>query len=146
VPARDLTDQIQPFRAVTIEEKLASMRRFVGEYVAERHDVHEPTTHGFEVRRADGQTGVIEVRTAVVPGDFADDVEGVVYVAENPRDVRFAGVTIFDLDRKTYAKLGSDFEAGVISFMNSYRARFVPVDRPRIGDDAGATVGLAPPA
>ncbi len=137
-PARDMTDRIQPFKAVTIEEKLTLMRRFIGEYVAERHDVHELTTHGFAVRCADDQTRVIEVRTAVVQGDFADDTKGVVYVAENPREVRFARVTVFDLSQKTYGKLGSDFEAGVISFMNSYRARFVPADRPRIEDRPNA--------
>jgi acetyltransferase-like isoleucine patch superfamily enzyme len=145
-PARDVTDRIQPFKAVTIEEKLALMRRFVGEYVTERHEVHEPTTDGFEVRCADGRTRVIEVRTAVYPGDFADDVEGLVYVADNLRDVRFAGVSVFDLSQKTYAKLGSDFEAGVISFMNSYRARFVPAERPRIGDAAGPAVDPPPEA
>lgn len=143
-PARDMTDRIQPFKAVTIEKKLALMRRFVGEYVAERHDSHEPTTYGFEVRCADGQTRIIEVRTTVVPGDFADGAEGVVYVAENPRDVHFARVTVFDLSQKTYGKLGSDFEAGVISFMNSYRARFVPADRPRIGVAHSAAVGPVP--
>jgi acetyltransferase-like isoleucine patch superfamily enzyme len=133
VPARDVTDRIATYQAVPMEDKLALMRRFVGEYVAERHDFHEPTAHGFRVRCADGQTRVIEVREAVVAGDFGDDVEGVVYVTEDPRDVRFAGVTIFDLTQKTYGKLRSDFEAGVISFMNPYRARFVPVEHPRVG-------------
>jgi acetyltransferase-like isoleucine patch superfamily enzyme len=133
-PARDLTDRIKPFKAVTIEDKLALMRRFVGEYVAERHDQHEPTEHGFEVSCADGRMRVVEVRKDLAEVNFGDEVEGVVYVAENPQEERFGGVTVFDLTRKTYGKLGSDFEAGVIAFMNSYRARFVPADRPRIGD------------
>jgi acetyltransferase-like isoleucine patch superfamily enzyme len=141
VPARDLTDRIQPYKAVTIAEKLALMERFVGEYVAERHGFHEPTTYGFRVRCADGRTRVIEVRTAVLPSDFADDIEGAVYVANNPSDVRFAGVTVFDLSQKTYGKLGSDFETGVISFMNHHRARFVPAERPRIEDAPGIAVG-----
>jgi hypothetical protein len=122
------------------------MRRFVREYVIERHDFHEPTSNGFEVRCADGRTRITEVRKAVLPDDFADDIEGVVYVAGNPRDVRFPGVTVFDLSQKTYGKLGTDFEAGVISFMNSYRARFVPAERPRIGDAPGVAVGQAPEA
>lgn len=131
-PARDVTDRIKPFRTVTIEEKLSLIKGFVGEYVAERGESHEPSSCGFEVHCTDGQVRIIEVRSTVAPGDFADDAEGVVYVAENPQEVRFAGVTVFDLTRKTYGKLGSDFEADVISFMNSYRARFVPAERPRI--------------
>jgi hypothetical protein len=75
-----------------------------------------------------------------------------VYVAENPHNLRFAGVTVFDLSEKTYGKLGSDFEASVISFMNSYRARFVPAERRRIEDAPGtprpdtAGVAVSPPS
>ncbi len=134
VPARDVTDRIQPYKPVTIEEKVGLMRRFIGEYVAERHDFAEPTAHGFSVRCVDNQTRIVEVRTAVVSDEFPNDIEGVVYVIDNPRDIRFAGVTVFDLSQKTYGKLGSDFEADVISFMNPYRARFVPAERPRVGD------------
>lgn len=145
-PARDLTDRIQPFKSVTLEDKLALMTRFVGEYVAERHHSHEPTTDGFEVLCADGRTRIIKVRKVVAPGEFADDIEGVVYVAENPHNLRFAGVTVFDLSEKTYGKLGSDFEASVISFMNSYRARFVPAERRRIEDAPGTAAGPTPQA
>jgi acetyltransferase-like isoleucine patch superfamily enzyme len=129
---RVLSDRLRPYRPVTIEEKLAMMKNFIGEYVTERYDSYESTAHGFEFGCADGRTRIAEVRAAVVAGDFDDGVEGVVYAAGNPRDVRFAGVTVFDLGQKTYGKLGSDFEADVIAFMNSYRARFVPAERPRI--------------
>jgi acetyltransferase-like isoleucine patch superfamily enzyme len=131
-PARDLTERVNPFKVVTVEEKVAMMRRFVGEYVSERHEAHSPTADGFEVRCADGRTRIVEVRQELGEDDFAPDAEGVVYVAQNRAGVGFAGVSVFDLTSKTYTKLGTDFEAGVISFMNSYRARFVPSDRPRI--------------
>ena len=69
------------------------MRRFVGEYVAERTESHEPTTDGFEVRCADGQSASSRSGPRR-PGRLPDDAEGVVYVAENPQEVRFAGVTV----------------------------------------------------
>lgn len=144
-PARDLTERLKPFKPLSIEEKLETMRRFIGEYAAERHEAHTPTEHGFDVHCTDGRRRLVEVRTAVAAGDFGDDAEGVVYVADNSQDVHFEGVTVFDLSQKTYTKLGGDFEADVISFMNSYRARFLPGDRPRIGGDARTTGVTAPP-
>ena len=131
-PARDLTDRLKPFKPVSIGQKLDLMRRFIGEFADERCAAHTPIEHGFDVQCTDGRRRVVEVRPAIADGDFGSEVEGAVYVAANPQSVRFAGVTVFDLSQKTYTKLGSDFEAEVISFMNSYRARFLPGDRPRL--------------
>jgi acetyltransferase-like isoleucine patch superfamily enzyme len=147
--ARVLSERLRGYKPVTIEEKLALMRKFIAQYVTERYDSHEPTAHGFAVTCADGRARVVEVREEIAQGDFEDGVEGVVYVAGNPCDVRPAGVTVFDLSEKTYRKLGSDFEAEIIAFMNPYRARFVPADRPRIDDLPNEDIpraGPTPPA
>lgn len=145
-PARDMTDRIRPFRAVGLEEKLALMKRFVEEYAISCHSSPAPTAHGFEVDCADGGTRVVEVRESILTGDYAEDREGAVYVASNTARMHFAGVTVFDLSDKTYGKLGTDFEAKLISFMNSYRARFVPAERPRIAPLSAALASQDPAA
>jgi len=42
------------------------------------------------------------------------------------------GVTIFDLSRRQYTRTRSEAEIRTLSYLKSYRARFVPADHPRV--------------
>jgi acetyltransferase-like isoleucine patch superfamily enzyme len=140
VPARDLTDQIKPFRDLSIDERLDLMRRFVGEYAEEvRSEEHVELDDGVEIRPSDGsEPFFVRVRDAVAAGDFTDDELGIVYTTE-AQALAFPRVTVFDVADKLYTKLRTDPERELIRFMNGFRARFAPRDLPRVApESAGA--------
>jgi acetyltransferase-like isoleucine patch superfamily enzyme len=132
VPARDMTDRITAFRDVTLDQKVAMMRRFVDEFVAERHpDDSRAIDGGWLIETESGPRFFVVVTDEDIDADR--DGCGVVY-ARDANGLRVGdGVTVFDISTKQYVKRGTAPEIELIRFMNGYRARFVPADRPRIG-------------
>jgi acetyltransferase-like isoleucine patch superfamily enzyme len=126
VPAKDLTDRIKPFRNVTLPEKMAMMRRFIGELASERYeDDSRAIEHGFVLGEKRGTP------YRVVCVDDASSVAGheyptIIFAMVGTR----SDASVFNLQTKRYTKRRSSAEIEVIRFMNGYRARFVPEDRP----------------
>lgn len=132
VPAKDLTDRIRPFRDVTLADKLAMMRRFVNEFVRERHPAEASEIEGgFRVSPAAGDPFFVVVQDRLDASALPDAV-GAVYAGAADGAPGGARLTVFDVSTKTYAKRRSDVEVALMRFMNGYRARFVPDDRPRV--------------
>lgn len=132
VPAKDLTDRIRPFRDVTLEEKLAMMRRFVDEFVSERHAGESEAIDGGHLVTPAGDEPFFvvvqdELTTAGLPTASGAAYAGAIGSAEV--DER---ITVFDVSTKRYGKRRTPIEIALIRFMNGYRARFVPADRPRV--------------
>jgi hypothetical protein len=128
VPAKDLTERIKPFRDVTVAEKLAMMRRFVHELAEERYPGDAREIDGGVVL---GERGGRPYRVVCVEDAatvVADAMPAVVYAVKSADTAD--NVTVFDLATKRYPKRRTFAEIEVIRFMNGYRARFVPEDRP----------------
>jgi acetyltransferase-like isoleucine patch superfamily enzyme len=132
VPARDLTDRITPFRDVTVGEKLDMMRRFVQEFVDERHpDCSSEIPGGFLVTPPDAASFFVVVQ------EHLDQTQecttpGAVYTGDADLYAADERTTIFNVSTKQYTKRRTPWEIALIGFMNGYRARFVPSDNPRI--------------
>jgi acetyltransferase-like isoleucine patch superfamily enzyme len=111
-PARDMTERITPYVEVPIERKLELMRTYVDDF--ERARPNMATFH------FGGTT------------DFPSDRPLIAIVSSlhelQPRD----GVTIIDLGQRRYVRARTQAEAAFLRFLRSYRARFVPADRPRV--------------
>jgi len=134
VPAKDLTERLTAFRDVTLEDKLGMLRRFVGEFVDERHAGQAtPTRDGFQVTPADGPPFFLAVQDRLDLAALGDG-PGAVYagVVDGDASPTPDDVTVFDVATKRYAKRRTPLEVDLIGFMNGYRARFVPDDRPRL--------------
>jgi acetyltransferase-like isoleucine patch superfamily enzyme len=133
VPAKDLTERLRPFRDVTLEDKLAMMRRFVGEFVDELHAGHHtPIADGHLVAPPEGEPFFVAVQDELEPRALPDGTPGAVYAGAVGAPVTADRVTVFDVSTKRYGKRRTRVEVALIGFMNGYRARFVPDDRPRI--------------
>ncbi|HEV2945427.1 MAG TPA: hypothetical protein VGX26_09975 [Solirubrobacteraceae bacterium] len=134
IPARDLTDKIQPFRDLSAEDRLELMRRFVVEFGEEVHPGQfETSPSGILVTPEKRRQFFVEVHETLDQRELSGRGPGAVYVGTAEGLAELAEVTIFDLATKTYRKLRSEIEIELIQFMNGYRARFVPHDEPCIG-------------
>lgn len=132
VPAKDLTDRLRPFRDMSLEEKLEMMRRFVGEFVSERHAGESSEIEGGHlVNPADDEPFFVIVQDELTPAGLPD-ATGAVYVGAAGTGEVDERVTVFDISTKRYGKRRTPLEVALIGFMNGYRARFVPADRPRV--------------
>ena len=135
VPAKVLTDKVRPFVDLSLEQKLALMRRFVDEFAEEVHPgEYEPLDGGFRDQPADGsERFTVRVLDELLGSDSVPDELGVVYAGQvNGEGLDFERLTVFDISTKQYSKLRTGQERQIIKFMNGYRARFAPRDRPRI--------------
>lgn len=138
-PARDMTDRLRPYRHVSVREKLNLMAGFVDDFVAHAETPARRIENGYllspESREDYFVVVVADVRTSELPSG-----PGIVYAADggDPAAVEDS-VSVFDLTTKRYTKRRTAHEAEIVTFMNGYRARFVPEDRPRV--DAGQSAG-----
>lgn len=132
VPAKDLTDRIRPFRDVMLDEKLAMMRRFVGEFVRERHgSERNEIDGGYVVSPRGGDPFFVVVQDRLDPSTLPEG-SGAVYAGAVDGAELDPRVTVFDVSTKRYGKRRSDVEVALIKFMNGYRARFTPEDCPQV--------------
>ncbi|MGZ5385470.1 MAG: hypothetical protein ACXWH0_16005 [Acidimicrobiia bacterium] len=134
VPAKDLSDQIEAFIDLRLEEKLELMRRFVDEFVEEAHPgCYEQADGGYTVRPADGsESFTVRVLDELRDDDELVDELGIIYAGRIEGAHDHSRLTVFDVATKQYGKLRTKPERQIIAFMNGYRARFAPRTRPRI--------------
>jgi acetyltransferase-like isoleucine patch superfamily enzyme len=132
VPAKDLTDRVRPFRDVTLGEKIVMMRRFVDEFVGELHAADSQAIDGGHLVRPAGREPFFVVVQDRLDPTALPEGAGAVYAGAVDRAQVDERVTVFDVSTKRYGKRRSAIEVALIRFMNGYRARFVPDDRPRV--------------
>jgi len=138
VPARDVTDRVAAVRSVAPLEKLDLMRGFVREFVEQVYPgQHSAIDSGQHIEPALGQPFDILVCEDLADAHVAGRGPTLAYALNDRRTHSAHGVTYFDLTRKCYDKQRSEPEIQIISFMNSYRARFVPRGKERIGTIPG---------
>jgi len=123
VPARDITDKITPYREVSMAEKVELMRGFVAEF-------HEATD-----RRHVDQVHLVEEFEEASP----DDRPALVIATKGRPPDLGTQVSTFSLGTKEYTKRSTDLEVLFIRFNLSYRARFVPIDEPRVTGQLAVT-------
>jgi acetyltransferase-like isoleucine patch superfamily enzyme len=135
VPARDLTDRLVAFKEIDMEEKLALMRGFISEFAG----IYDPAMvetlpKGHRISASDDDPFVVEVLEHL---DQWDDtgIRSLLYVGAGGRQSPRDNVVVFDIESKTYSKRLFDQEINIIRFMNGYRARFVPSERPVVTAD-----------
>jgi acetyltransferase-like isoleucine patch superfamily enzyme len=126
-PARDITDKIRPYEAVTLDDKLSKMKQFVEEFHASTRDRHRGCV--LFADSAEAVTGLPAARPCIVIVKCGD--------AQRLRD----GVSVFSLDTKRYAKNRTELEVAFIRFLVGYRARFLPL--PDEGPGAARAPGSA---
>ncbi len=132
-PARDVTALMQPFHDVTVGDKISRMREFLAEYVATAFpSAHEATSDGYLVTAASVRFRVMLVPNVGAETHLPGDRPLLVFAGTNDGLSPPTEVTVFDLAKRCYTRTRTPAEIGALMFFKSYRARFVPTDRPRI--------------
>lgn len=133
VPARDLTERIVPYRHVTPAEKYERMQTFVREFLDEVHPRHhQPVENGFVVVRGDSSYRILFLQEMSPDTPLPPERPLLVFARTSTPSDYPNEVTVFDLERRQYTRTRSTAEVQLIRFFRTYRARFVPVDQPRV--------------
>lgn len=132
-PAKDMTDRLVPYRVVSPSDKLVKIRECLVEYVEKVFPGrHEASDDGFAVDAPFGPF-TIHLSETLTDGDVLPRSRPLlVFTARSEFKDPLAGITVFDLSKRTYTRTRSEAEISTISFLKSYRARFVPADNPRV--------------
>jgi len=126
-PARDITEKVNPYTKVTLEQKYKMMHSFMFEFIESIANKKVTTlSNGWHVKE-DRQEYDILFLKKVEGNTFADDSTKIVITKKNAMHLQsYKNITIFDLSNKTYTKKRTDLESRVIRFLLPCRARFTP--------------------
>jgi acetyltransferase-like isoleucine patch superfamily enzyme len=124
-PARDISDKINTYKEVTLDEKYRQLTRFMGEFVSGKPESRE-TPDGWLVGR-----GRLSFRIRFVESYEDEGKEATVptvvftknFVGRNKR----RSTSVFDLKTKTYTKRRTRCEVEVIRSLLYSKARFAPM-------------------
>lgn len=134
VPAKDITDKMNPYHTVKLNDKADMMFGFIEDFVRDLYnDKHQGIEGGYRISPNAGKPWKIIVKNELTDNDIKDDEVLLAYVKRYSCSSDYSKVTIFDLSTKTYTKRLSDPEIQIIRYMNGYRARFVPQAQPCVG-------------
>ena len=132
-PAKDMTDRITPYRSVPLEEKQAMVRGYVREFLEESCPrAYREEVDAFVVPEGPlaGKISFIDLLDQSTP--LPHERPLIVIAGSVSRGETPSSVTWIDLERRCYRKTRSSVEVRLLGFLKSYRARFVPEDRPRV--------------
>lgn len=127
-PIKDLTDKLVPYRDVSLSEKFEMMEGFILEWLTKNYSTQ------FEINGREisidgiGKILMTDSENLKIPEDT------VLIFTTSKKHLRNCpdNISVFDLSTKRYKKTRTVIEIDFIRFMKSYRARFVPEDRPEI--------------
>jgi acetyltransferase-like isoleucine patch superfamily enzyme len=132
-PARDMTDRLVPYRQVTPDEKLSRIGEFLADYVQSVFPgAFDQEPNGFLVRAPFGPFRLRWQPDVDSAASLASEMPLLVFTRSNHVPDPPDNVTVFDLARRQYTRRRTPAEIRTITFLKSYRARFVPADRPRV--------------
>lgn len=130
-PARDMTDRLVPYRSVTAEEKLERMRGFVTEFLdAFYPGKYDTTNGGFDVDAENNRFRIRFEERLTERFSASEDCPVLIFTPADTLDQHPPFVSVFDLANRTYSRARTRPEIQLMSFLKSYRARFVPREHP----------------
>jgi acetyltransferase-like isoleucine patch superfamily enzyme len=126
-PAIDITEKVQPYTDLTLEEKYQMMRKFIEEFLA-TIDIEKTLklSNGWLIQD-NLEAFEIVFFEEVNDTTFENDSVRIVFTKKNNlKDMVFRNTTVFDLSTKKYTKKRTCSEVRVIQFLFPFRARFLP--------------------
>lgn len=117
VPAVDVTEKMKPWKPMTLDDKMAMLKDFLKEFVAEKPEYEQSVFYAENEQEAAAQEALQQPDTLLFIKEVADWAP-----------LKDARCTVFDLNTKSYTKKRSPIEIAWLVFTVGYRARFVPRD------------------
>ena len=127
IPARNVTEKVNPYTKVTLEQKYKMMRTFMLEFLESIANKEVTTlSNGWHVKENREEYDILFLKIAE-DNTFADDSMKIVFTKKNALLLQsYRNITVFDLSTKTYTKKKTDLESRIIQFLLPCRARFIP--------------------
>jgi acetyltransferase-like isoleucine patch superfamily enzyme len=130
-PARDMTDRLVPYKPRTIDEKIELVRGFLAELVESGSaGPWETIENGYRVHASTGDYAVVVRAEVGLEQTLPPERPLLLFTGTEGPLPRWQNVTVFSLSSRRYTKWRTAPEVAMISFLKSYRARFVPDDEP----------------
>jgi acetyltransferase-like isoleucine patch superfamily enzyme len=125
-PAKDVTDKIQPYREISLDEKYEMVQRFLEEYVKQRYsNIHENIESGWRIADANESFEILLLPKAT--NDTVDDkIIRLVFAKKNEITEKITKTTVFDISTKKYTKRRTKQEIELMKFLLYSKARFYP--------------------
>ena len=93
---------------------------------------HEKLEDGFRVNASFGSFRILLLSELDDTAHLVEDRPLLVFTGAHRAAAVPKDVTVFDLERRQYTRTRSEAEVRTISFLKSYRARFLPADQPKV--------------
>jgi acetyltransferase-like isoleucine patch superfamily enzyme len=122
-PARDITDKLQPYTEISLDEKYEMMRNFMEEFASSRNATK--THDGWRITKDKSIYEIVFMECANNK-TVQKDVPRVIFTKKNTVTKNLRKTTIFDLATKTYTKRRTAAEIAVIKSLLYSKARFCP--------------------
>lgn len=127
-PARDITDKIQPYVEITLDEKYKMMKKFMEEFVQTYYaSKASKLENGWSIKEGESKCEIIFLDEAN-DKSIKDDLTKLVFTKKNATTKDYKKVTIFDLSSKKYTKKRTRIEVEVMKFLLYPKARFYPAE------------------
>lgn len=132
IPARDITEKITPYSTVTIDEKFEMMKTYVRQFLDACYPGHYISVpDGYQVQESSYTFEILLLEETLKFASSCRNVDTIIISKESDRQRR-PRVTVIDLSRRQYTKWLTRAEIQFLSFLGSYRARFLPEEDPDI--------------
>jgi acetyltransferase-like isoleucine patch superfamily enzyme len=122
-PATDVTDKLQPYKEISLDEKYEMMKKFMEEFASSRNA--KKTYDGWCITKDKDIYEIVFMENANNK-TVQKDVPRVIFTKKNIVTKSLHKTTIFDLATKTYTKRRTAAEIAVIKFLLYSKARFCP--------------------
>lgn len=125
-PAKDITDKLQPYRQLTLDEKWNMLLGFVDEFVASEYGAKSQTIEsGWAIDTPAGAAKII-YRERIVDADIDPDALCLIFTRDNQSVCQTGRTTTFDVSTKLYTKCRTALEVQLIKALLYSKARFYP--------------------
>lgn len=130
-PAKDLTDRFPKRKIPSLHEKFEMMKKFAEDFVEMKCSTYnaKKLSNGYRLSSRDYEFRILFVEKV----DSSIKANGIdtILITMHYEDVNLdETVSLFNLETKTYKKRKTLCERLLIKFLNSYRARFLPMEEP----------------
>jgi acetyltransferase-like isoleucine patch superfamily enzyme len=129
VPAADISDKVQTYREVAIEEQFEMTKGFASEFLQKEYPGMYSQRGESDYRVGSGleERFRLLLKWEVEDKDIAEEDRAIVVGVKDRTTAARPGVSLFDLANRTYTKWLTEPEVKFMWFMNDSRARFNPL-------------------
>lgn len=118
VPAKDITDKLNPYRKLSIDEKFDLMKKFIEDFNSSTEFKYSKN-----ILFLDSINELNQMKDSLT-----EDLDYIVIIKEGHPVTFSSHITVFSIETKFYTKNRTLLEEKFMKFHKSFRAKFIPVN------------------